>query len=328
MYKPFVHGPNTDADTLIINEIAPRPHNSGHYTIEACSISQFEIHLRAILDLPIPSSATSLSTRSTAAIMVNILGSPSPDDPWGHLKLAKCALSTPGATLHLYGKGPGRPNRKMGHITIVGSSMREVEESARLLIDAAFSTGKAPLPKPISNRLSPIVSIIMGPDSDLPVLIPTCHTLRKFHIPFECTVVSAHRTPGRMMDFAQAARSRGIRVIIAAAGGSAHLPGMVASETTLPVIGVPIQGSQLGGVDSILSIVQMPRGIPVATVGINNGTNAALLAVRILASGNEELTHHLDVFIKGMEEEVLAKAKKLESFVEDEGKEGWEVYLR
>ena len=117
-------------------------------------------------------------------------------------------------------------------------------------------------------------------------------------------------------------------MIIAAAGGAAHLPGMVASETTLPLIGVPVQGSQLGGVDSILSIVQMPRGIPVATVGINNGTNAALLAVRILASGNEELTRHLDMFAKGMEEEVLAKAKKLENFVEEEGKEGWEVYLR
>ena len=116
-------------------------------------------------------------------------------------------------------------------------------------------------------------------------------------------------------------------MIIAAAGGAAHLPGMVASETSLPVIGVPVRGSQLAGVDSILSIVQMPRGIPVATVGINNGMNAALLAIRILASGDAGLTERYVKFVKGMEEEVLAKAGRLERFNEEMGKEGWEVYL-
>ena len=130
-----------------------------------------------------------------------------------------------------------------------------------------------------------------------------------------------------MVSFAHSAASRGIRVIIAAAGGAAHLPGMVASETSLPVIGVPVRGSQLAGVDSILSIVQMPRGIPVATVGINNGTNAALLAIRILASGDAGLTKRYIGFVKGMEEEVLAKAERLERFDEEMGKEGWEVYL-
>lgn len=206
--------------------------------------------------------------------------------------------------------------------------MHQVQATAKPLIDAAFDTGKAPVPKHLPSRPSPVVSIIMGSDSDLHVLIPACETLKKFHIPFECTVVSAHRTPSRMTQFAHAARSRGIRVIIAAAGGAAHLPGMVASETTLPVIGVPVRGTQLAGVDSILSIVQMPRGIPVATVGINNGTNAALLAIRILAAGDEELTYLYEEFVRGMEEEVLMKAKKLETFDEAGGKEGWEVYLR
>lgn len=316
-----------DDETLLINELAPRPHNSGHYTIDACPTSQFEIHLRAILDLPIPPTATSLSTPTTSSIMVNILGSPDPNTPWAHLDLARSALSIPGATVHLYGKGPGRPGRKMGHITIVGASMAEVQANAALLIAAAFDTGEIPVPKRPA-RPTPIVSIIMGSDSDLPVLIPACQTLQKFQIPFECTVVSAHRTPARMVSFAHSAVSRGIRVIIAGAGGAAHLPGMVASETSLPVIGVPVRGSQLAGVDSILSIVQMPRGIPVATVGINNGTNAALLAVRILASGGDAgLTERYVRFVKGMEEEVLAKAERLEKFDEEVGKEGWEVYL-
>lgn len=265
--------------------------------------------------------------------MVNILGSPDPNLPWGHLDLARSALSIPGATVHLYGKGPGRPGRKMGHITIVGSSMTEVEINAKPLIDAAFDTGKAPEPKQLTSttRPKPIVSVIMGSDSDLPVLIPACQTLKSFHIPFECTVVSAHRTPQRMVEFAHSAHTRGIRVIIAAAGGAAHLPGMVASETPLPVIGVPVRGSQLAGVDSILSIVQMPRGIPVATVGINNGTNAALLALRIIASGSgsedRELRGKYIEFVEKMEQEVLLKAKRLETFNEAEGKEGWEVYL-
>ncbi|KAF8476016.1 AIR carboxylase-domain-containing protein [Kalaharituber pfeilii] len=315
-------------DSILINEIAPRPHNSGHYTIDACPTSQFDIHLRAILDLPMPPSATCLSTVSTNAIMINILGSSQPNSPWGHLELARMALSVPGATVHLYGKGPGRPGRKMGHITVVGGSMEAVEKNARPLIDAAFAPLKPPvsLIRPLA-RPKPVVSIIMGSDSDLPVLIPACQTLKKFEVPFECTVVSAHRTPQRMVEFAHNARNRGIRVIIAAAGGAAHLPGMTASETTLPVIGVPVCGSQLAGVDSILSIVQMPRGIPVATVGINNGTNAALLAVRIVALGDEELAKRLDRYIKNMEEEVLEKARRLETFDEKEGMEGWEVYL-
>lgn len=127
------------------------------------------------------------------------------------------------------------------------------------------------------------IAIVMGSDSDWEVMRPAAETLKQFGVDFDHKVVSAHRTPEDMLEFAKNARAAGYSVIIAGAGGAAHLPGMVASLTTLPVIGVPVRGSHLEGMDSLLSIVQMPRGIPVATVAINNSMNAALLALRILA---------------------------------------------
>src|ERR1700754_737494 len=135
----------------------------------------------------------------------------------------------------------------------------------------------------------PRVGIIMGSDSDLPVMQAAGSVLREFGIDFELTVVSAHRTPLRMLEYATTARERGLRVIIAGAGGAAHLPGMVASITTLPVIGVPVKLKALDGMDSLLSIVQMPGGVPVATVAINNAKNAGLLAMQILSTANDEL---------------------------------------
>lgn len=140
------------------------------------------------------------------------------------------------------------------------------------------------------------VAIVMGSDSDLNVMKDAEKALREFKIPFVTKVVSAHRTPKKMYEFAQRAMDDGFEIIIAGAGGAAHLPGMLASLCTLPVIGVPIALSQLNGIDSLLSIVQMPKGVPVATVAINNAYNAGLLAVRILANQNQSLRRKLDTY--------------------------------
>ncbi|MBA01912.1 MAG: 5-(carboxyamino)imidazole ribonucleotide mutase [Chloroflexi bacterium] len=137
------------------------------------------------------------------------------------------------------------------------------------------------------------VSVVMGSESDLPTMQNAIDTLSKFNINQEIKIVSAHRTPHEMVKYAESANGRGIKVIIAGAGGAAHLPGMIAAVTTLPVIGVPIPLKQLDGIDSLLSIVQMPRGVPVATVAIGNAENAALLAIRILAIKNSELESEL-----------------------------------
>ncbi len=157
----------------------------------------------------------------------------------------------------------------------------------------------------------PVVAVIMGSDSDWTVMSAAGGLLDEFDVPYEVGVYSAHRTPRRMLDYAAEAAGRGIRVIIAGAGGAAHLPGMVASATVLPVIGVPVPLATLDGLDSLLSIVQMPAGIPVATVSIGGARNAGLLAVRILAGGGGELgdrlTTSLTGFAAGLEQMVLAK---------------------
>lgn len=157
----------------------------------------------------------------------------------------------------------------------------------------------------------PIVGLIMGSDSDWPVMSAAGGLLDEFDVPYEVGVVSAHRTPQRMLDYAAAAAARGLRVIIAGAGGAAHLPGMVASATVLPVIGVPVPLATLDGMDSLLSIVQMPAGIPVACVSIGGARNAGLLAVRILASAPDgvgrDLGHRLVRFAGDLEAAVLAK---------------------
>ena len=149
------------------------------------------------------------------------------------------------------------------------------------------------------------VGIIMGSDSDLPVMKDAADFLESLKIPYEITIVSAHRTPQRLYDYAMSARNRGISVIIAGAGGSAHLPGMIASITTLPVVGVPIETKALGGVDSLYSIVQMPPGIPVATVGIDAAQNAGILAVQMLALDNPELKEKLAKFKAGLKDKIV-----------------------
>ncbi len=160
---------------------------------------------------------------------------------------------------------------------------------------------------------APSVGIIMGSDSDLPVMEAAAETLTELEIPFEMTIVSAHRTPDRMYEYARSAEGRGLKVIIAGAGGAAHLPGMVASLTVLPVVGVPVRTTALGGQDSLLSIVQMPRGIPVATVAIDNATNAALLAARMLGIHDPGLRARLTAYASGLEQHVADMVTRLEN---------------
>ncbi|MBO6557768.1 MAG: 5-(carboxyamino)imidazole ribonucleotide mutase [Pseudomonadales bacterium] len=162
------------------------------------------------------------------------------------------------------------------------------------------------------SETAPVVSIIMGSDSDLPVMEPAATVLESLDVAYELTIVSAHRTPERMFEYAQAAESRGIRVIIAGAGGAAHLPGMVASLTVLPVIGVPVSATKLEGEDALMSIVQMPSGVPVATVAIDNATNAGLLAARILGTSEASLRERLHGFKESLKLKVMEKVSAVE----------------
>ena len=164
------------------------------------------------------------------------------------------------------------------------------------------------------------VAIIMGSDSDLIIMKDAAEILENFDISYDLTIVSAHRTPERMVQYALEAAKKGIKVIIAGAGGAAHLPGMIASLTYLPVIGVPIKGNSLDGLDSLLSIVQMPPGVPVATVAINGGKNAAILACQILGIQNNTISEKIEKYKIQLKNKVLSKANKLE-------KSGWKGYL-
>ena len=166
----------------------------------------------------------------------------------------------------------------------------------------------------------PSIGIIMGSDSDLPTMQGAIAICEEFQIEWEVAIVSAHRTPQRMVSYATEAHQRGLKVIIAGAGGAAHLPGMVASLTPLPVIGVPVATRHLQGVDSLYSIVQMPRGIPVATVAIGNAQNAGLLAVQILASHQPELLEKVQQYRQNLSQSVVEKQKRLENL-------GYEQYL-
>jgi 5-(carboxyamino)imidazole ribonucleotide mutase len=162
--------------------------------------------------------------------------------------------------------------------------------------------------------MSPLVSIVMGSDSDLPIMKDTADILSAFGISYELTIVSAHRTPQRMFDFAAAAKDRGIKVIVAGAGGAAHLPGMIASITPLPVIGVPVKSSNsIDGWDSILSILQMPNGIPVATVALNAAKNAGILAASIIGAFDETIGQKVSDYKKGLSDAVMDKVEKVKA---------------
>jgi 5-(carboxyamino)imidazole ribonucleotide mutase len=168
---------------------------------------------------------------------------------------------------------------------------------------------------------TPLIGIIMGSDSDLPTMREAIVVCAEFGIECEVEIVSAHRTPDRMVDYAKTAHLRGLKVIIAGAGGAAHLPGMVASLTPLPVVGVPVQTKALGGVDSLYSIVQMPGGIPVATVAIGNAKNAGLLAIRMLANHDAALLDQVLAYQESLRSMVMEKQEKLNSL-------GYEAYLK
>lgn len=305
-------------DSILVNEIAPRPHNSGHYTIEACRLSQYDAHLLAILDRPIPVNSLRLLN---PAIMLNILGGTDPDS---YLELANSADAA-GAKVHLYGKGKATKGRKMGHLTLVGSNMPELEEEMRHLIRGAdnlhdeqpreqpllqedlTSSTAAPKAKP-----QPLVSITTGSISDQEKLQDCYRILNQLSIPFEKRITSAHRTPSTMANYGSTAPSSSIKVIIAAAGGAAHLPGMVAAfSKTVPVIGLPIKPTIGDGWDSLVSCTNMPRGCPVLTVGVNNATNAALGAVRILAGWDEGIKGRLEEYVDRAEAESLGNDRRL-----------------
>lgn len=325
----------TGEGQILLNEVAPRPHNSGHHTIEACYVSQFEQHLRAVLGLPLGDT----SMKVPAAIMYNLLGEEEGEEGFyiAH-QLMRRAVSVPGASVHWYEKPEMRKQRKMGHITVVGPSVDVVRARIKSIIDGNSWVGisgntntKYPESSESSRRDWAVgsgndksgishVGIIMGSDSDLPVMKAAAEVLESFQVPYEITIVSAHRTPERMVEYAQQAHERGVKVIIAGAGGAAHLPGMVAAMTPLPVIGVPVRASSLDGMDSLLSIVQMPRGVPVATVAIQNATNAGLLAIRILGSTDSNIQERVCQYQVDMKETILKKAEKLETG-------GWKAYL-
>ncbi|EGX90447.1 phosphoribosylaminoimidazole carboxylase [Cordyceps militaris CM01] len=327
---------------IVVNEVAPRPHNSGHLFTEAVPyMSQFKAQLCAILDI-FPSKVT-LEPRVQSAIMLNILGGAAEESHDVLLDEASRSYDKDmDVYIHLYGKA-SKPGRKIGHITVTspsaqissleqlaGSLTKEVDSiregriaSAAAMLRPSGSGAAAAAPaKPVSSRSrsNPLVVVTMGSDSDLPVLKGAFEVLEKFGVPYDYTITSAHRTPQRMVELGQSAAARGVRVLIAAAGGAAHLPGMLASETVLPVIGVPVKATHLDGQDSLLSIVQMPRGCPVATVGINNSTNAGLLAVKILGCADAGYAAAMAGYMKTMRDEVEAKAGKLEEL-------GWEAYL-
>ena len=254
------------------------------------------------------------------------------------------AAAIPGVGLHWYGKAENRKGRKMGHLTITAQSRPELQRRLAMLDydlqqsvrhhlhlhpHSPFPIFHSPSPSPSASPSYPIpipqnlndsvdVGVIMGSDSDLPCMKACADMLREFGVAFEVTVVSAHRTPERMFQYARRAASRGLKLIIAGAGGAAHLPGMVAAITSLPVIGVPVKTSTLNGEDSLLSIVQMPRGVPVATVAIGNSTNAALLAIRMLAMGDEPLRQRLEEFHDKQRREVEMKAERLEAIGEEQ----------
>jgi phosphoribosylaminoimidazole carboxylase len=224
------------------------------------------------------------------------------------------ALRVPGANVHWYDKPEVRSGRKMGHLTVTAT--HAALALARLDAVMALANGdeNAVVQPP------PSVGIIMGSDSDLPTMAAAAEVLESFGIPVEVTVVSAHRTPERMFEYARSAAGRGLRCIIAGAGGAAHLPGMVAAMTPLPVIGVPVPLKHLDGVDSVYSILQMPRGVPVATVAIGNSTNAGLLAARIVGAYEPSVLEKMAMYQDDMEKQVNAKAEKMET-------QGYKKYL-
>ena len=285
----FMIGEGDDAE-LQVNEIAPRVHNSGHLTMDACPMSQFEAHLCAILNLEISPEDLELER---PAIMLNILGGASPDS---HLEVAEAARKIKRRLIHLYGKGDARPGRKMGHVTVTARDLQTAYNNIYPLIKkvdqiraSRTDVPKSTAPPAEPPKAQPLVLIVMGSETDMPAVQPAEEALQKCKIRYERHVTSAHREPVKMEEVSEAAAQRGIKVIIACAGGSAHLPGMAASYTTLPVIAIPVKASTFDGMDAIMSSIQLPNGTPVGLVGVGRGMNAGLLAARIIGTSEPEI---------------------------------------
>ena len=278
-------------ETLVVNELAPRVHNSGHWTIEGAATSQFEQHIRAICGLGLGSTAA-----HGPAAMVNLLGT-GPRREARLLGVAEALARSrrpPPPLRQARGvrrSQDGPPHGTRGHDG-PGARGGQPGTCQAPLGRRDHADGGRPMSEGTTHD-RPVVGIVGGSRSDFPTLEAAVAVLDELGVPSELKVVSAHRTPDRLFRYAEEAAGRGIRVIIAGAGGAAHLPGMLASKTALPVIGVPIPTQHLGGLDSLLSIVQMPRGVPVATVGIGNATNAGLLAAAILATSDPALAERL-----------------------------------
>ena len=285
-------------DSLLVNEIAPRPHNSGHYTIEAIpQMSQYKAQVYSVLNLVHPSITVDLTPRVRSAIMINILGGKEAESHLPLLTLADASVNEPAIDVyaHIYGK-ESKPSRKIGHITLTSHTLgiealerktceyvelteliAQERREANVTVMRVTDTATAPessasglsVPETKSEKRQALVAVTMGSDSDLKVLSAGLKILDDFGVPYEENITSAHRTPERMANFAKEAAGRGIKVIIAAAGGAAHLPGMIASHTPLPVIGVPIKASHLDGQDSLLSILQMPVRVCPISVSIS-----------------------------------------------------------
>lgn len=259
---------------IIVNELAPRPHNSGHYSQDFLDYSQFDILMKCLLDLHLPNS---FSQKCNFAATVNILGVGESGDVIYNIP------NESGIYPHFYDK-TNREHRKLGHVNIIDNDRQNLLEKIKNVKNIKMQI------VPITKK--PQVGVIMGSSSDLSIMQGCVEILQEFGIVHEVKIVSAHRTPELMLEYAKTAESRGLQIIIAGAGGAAHLPGMVASCTVLPVIGVPIKSSNsIDGWDSILSILQMPNGIPVATVNLNGAKNAGLLACRVLGK-NVEMRNH------------------------------------
>jgi phosphoribosylaminoimidazole carboxylase len=263
------------SNKIVVNETAPRVHNSGHHTVHSHTISQFEM-LATIMfgQCIIPPSMHS------TYVMRNLLGSPNPLDEGAYrFRNRRAVLPDEGPYLIDYGKGTQRPWRKLGHITHIRqcATVPELREELSAYCQGISVEAFAAVQTP------PQIAVVMGSKSDWPVMKEACDLLKKFDIDYEATVVSAHRTPERMAQYAKTARERGLKVIIAGAGGSAHLPGMLAAQTTVPVIGVPVASERSKAPHAALwSIVQMPPGVPVACMAINGARNAAIFALQML----------------------------------------------
>lgn len=285
-------------NNLYVNEMAPRPHNSAHHTIHASQVSVYEALAQILIE---NGNDENQNESHKAMCMKNILG-----EDYGLYKFVSNINEYINITTHIvdYNKTVSKPQRKLGHITIVSTNDNL---SPTLLIDEVKEDFTIEIVK------TPLVGVIMGSTSDWPTMKQACDILDEFGIRYEKLVVSAHRTPERLVEYAQKAQQRCVGVIIAGAGGAAHLPGMIASLTHLPVIGVPVKTSTLSGVDSLHSIVQMPPGVPVATVAIGGAKNAGILAAQMLGLVDDRISQKIKDYKSKLRTTVTFSANKLEN---------------